>query len=623
MINYRDIGLKVGIEIHQRLDTPKLFCRCSSHMREESPTSIFSRKIRPVTGELGEIDPAASFEYYRDRVFEYQTFEEETCLIDADEEPPFPYVNQEALDIGLEIAMLVNADIPNEIHVMRKTVIDGSNCTGFQRTLIIGMSGYLDSSLGRIGISNICLEEESARIVSAGFKEAEYKLSGLGIPLIEIGTSPDIITPEHAREVAEKIGIILRSTGKVMRGIGTIRQDLNVSIERGARVEIKGVQELKQLAKYVEYEAKRQLSLIEIQDILENKKWKEPGIIDVTEIFKDTESKILKNKDKILSIKLEGFSGILKKELCPDHTFGKELSYHAIAYGVPGILHTDEELEKYGINDDEIKKLYKSTGSTENDCIILVAGKEDFARRALKTVINRAGDAFLGPLEETRSANPDGTTYYTRPLPGAQRMYPETDVSPIVITKDRLEKISRSLPELFEEKLNRFMKDYKLNKEVAGSLIRSDKTDLFEEIVNKYGINPTLVATTLTNTLITLKREGFAVNNLAENHFIDIFESFSRDMFSKEVLPEVISYLSSNPNRSVKDCIEELGLKVLSKKDLEKIIEEILEKDKVILKEKGEKSFGFFMGKVMESARGRADGKIVSRLLKKKIKEKV
>ncbi|MFQ6051479.1 MAG: Glu-tRNA(Gln) amidotransferase subunit GatE [Candidatus Hydrothermarchaeota archaeon] len=621
-IDYREIGLKVGIEIHQRLDTHKLFCRCSSHMREESPTFVFSRKLRPVTGELGEVDPAASFEYYRDRIFEYQSFEGETCLIEADEEPPFP-VNEEALDIGLEVAMLLNADIPNEIHVMRKTVIDGSNCTGFQRTLIVGMNGYLDSSLGRVGITNICLEEESARIVYAGFKEAKYKLSGLGIPLIEIGTSPDIITPEHAREVAEKIGMLLRSTGKVMRGIGTIRQDLNVSIEGGARVEIKGVQELKQLAKYVEYEARRQLSLLEIQDSLKDKTWKEPEIVDVTEIFEDTECKVLKNKDKILSISLSGFSGILKKELCPGHTFGKELSYYARTYGVPGILHTDEDLEKYGITNDEKIELYRSTGSTENDCIILVAGKENIARRALETIIDRASNAFSGPLEETRSANPDGTTYYTRPLPGAQRMYPETDVSPIVITKERLEKIARSLPELFEEKLKRFMKDYNLNKELARSLIRSDKTNLFEEIVNKYGVNPTLVATTLTNTLVTLKREGFAVDNLNENHFFEIFESFSKGMFSKEVLPEVVAYLSSNPSRSVKNCLEELRLKMLSEEELGKIIEEILEKDKETLKEKGEKSFGFFMGKVMELVRGRADGKVVSRLLKEKIEERV
>jgi glutamyl-tRNA(Gln) amidotransferase subunit E len=244
MAEYEKIGFKCGIEIHNRLNTKtKLFCNCNPNFSEAKPVEIIKRKLRAVAGELGQVDVAAIYEYLRDRNFLYQCYSDETCLKETDEEPPNS-INKEALEVALQVALLLKAEIPDEIHIMRKTVIDGSNTCGFQRTAVVGLDGLLETSLGRVRITNICLEEESSGIVSDEESDITYRLDRLGIPLIEIGTAPDIKNPEHAREVAEKLGMIIRSTGKSQRGIGVTRQDINVSVAKGARVEIKGVQNL-------------------------------------------------------------------------------------------------------------------------------------------------------------------------------------------------------------------------------------------------------------------------------------------------------------------------------------------------------------------------------------------
>jgi Glu-tRNA(Gln) amidotransferase subunit E-like FAD-binding protein len=262
MIDYEKIGFRCGIELHNRLNVKtKLFCNCKPVFSTTKPANIILRKLRPVAGETGQVDVAALYEYLRDRKFLYQTFPETVCLVECDEEP-IHSINQEALEVTLQVAKLLKAEIPDEIHIMRKIVVDGSSVSSFQRTAIIGLNGILKTSLGNVRITNVCLEEESAGIVDKIDNEVTYRLDRLCIPLIEIGTSPDIKNPEHAKEVAEKLGMIIRSTGKSQRGIGVTRQDVNVSIAKGARVEIKGVQELDMIPTIIENEIKRQQGLI-------------------------------------------------------------------------------------------------------------------------------------------------------------------------------------------------------------------------------------------------------------------------------------------------------------------------------------------------------------------------
>ncbi len=262
-MDYKKLGLKCGIEIHQQLDTQKkLFCNCYSRLSKENVKMVLKRRLRPVAGELGDIDAAAAFEALKNKEFHYNVYPMETCTVEMDSEPPHP-VNQEALEIALQIALMLNCDIPDELHVMRKTVIDGSNTSGFQRTVIVGLNGFLETSSGKVGITNVCLEEDSAQIIKKERNKAVFGLDRLGIPLVEIGTDSSISNPQQAKEVAEKIGMILKSTRKVKKGLGTIRQDLNVSIKGGSRVEIKGVQSLSMIPQIIEKEIIRQKLMVE------------------------------------------------------------------------------------------------------------------------------------------------------------------------------------------------------------------------------------------------------------------------------------------------------------------------------------------------------------------------
>jgi len=259
--DYEKLGFRAGLEIHQQLDTKKLFCDCPSVVHDKNPDVHLKRKLHAVAGETGEVDAAAMHETMKDIEINYEACDTSSCLVELDEEPPH-HMNDEALQIVIQVAKMLNAEIVEEIQIMRKTVIDGSNPSGFQRTSLVAMNGYIGTLQGRIGIPTICIEEEAAKKVSKDKDSITYRLDRLGVPLIEIATDPGIKDPEHAKEVAEKLGMILRSTKKVKRGIGSIRQDVNVSIKAGARTEIKGFQDLKSIPKVIEKEIERQLKLI-------------------------------------------------------------------------------------------------------------------------------------------------------------------------------------------------------------------------------------------------------------------------------------------------------------------------------------------------------------------------
>jgi len=257
-MDYKKIELKSGIEIHQQLNTNKLFCACPSKIRQDEPHFRITRELRPLAGELGEIDPAAIFERKKRKYYVYEGYNDTTCDIERDDEPPH-LINEDALNIALLIAKMLNCKFPDVVQVMRKTIINGSNVSGFQRTALIGYDGFIETSFGKVGIQSVAIEEDAARRTAENPESVTYRLDRLGIPLVEIATAPDCKTPEQVKEVAEKLGSLLRSTGKVIRGIGTIRQDVNISIKGHPRVEIKGVQELPQMPKIVELEVQRQM----------------------------------------------------------------------------------------------------------------------------------------------------------------------------------------------------------------------------------------------------------------------------------------------------------------------------------------------------------------------------
>ncbi|KYK35668.1 MAG: hypothetical protein AYK18_02785 [Theionarchaea archaeon DG-70] len=480
-IDYKKIDLKCGLEIHRQLDTKhKLFCGCSTEMKGREALTEVERKQHPVASELGEVDVAVQYEFLRDRTFHYQVFQGEDCLVECDEEPIHP-LNQEALEVALQIALLLNCTIPEEIHIMRKTVIDGSNTSAFQRTMVVGLEGFIEVKGKRIEVTHVSLEEDAAAIVEEKAGNVVYRLNRLGIPLVEIGTGLLVgYTSGEVEEIAGLIGLICRSTGKVKRGIGTVRQDVNVSIKNGERVEIKGIQELGLISKVIELEVQRQLSLSKVE-------------------------------------------------------------------------------------------------------------------------------------KETRTALPDGTTKFTRPLPGAARMYPETDTPPIKIEKKFKQEIKKKLPEPWTKKLTRFKEELKLSDELANQILRSDYLDLFEKLTKKFKTQPSVIANVFVSTLRDLKkRENIPIENLGDKNFEELFELLDNERMVKESIPDVLSYKAKKHEMGISEIIKKLGLEAISKEELLKIVREVIEKNKG-------QPVNKIIGIVMSQVRGKVKSRDVVETVKKTI----
>lgn len=626
-IDYEKIGLKVGLEIHRQLNTSaKLFCNCRPELFKEEPETTFLRKLRPTQSELGQIDPAAYFEFQKGVKIMYEANNATSCLVEMDEEPPHR-LNREAVETVLTVALMMKCKPVDEVHVMRKTVIDGSNTTGFQRTCVIALDGEIKVGGKAIPIQHASLEEDAARKMGEEDNTIRYRIDRLGIPLIEVATGPVIRSPKEAEEVALMIGNILRATGKVIRGLGTIRQDVNISIPQGALIEIKGVQELELISLAVEYEVKRQLNLIKISDELRKRSVKgeelKEEFIDVTDVFKQTKCKVIRkaldNKQTVLAVKLPKFQGLLKWELAPNFRLGTEMADRARFWGrVGGIFHTDE-MPAYGVTEAEIEQLRKRLNADEQDAVVFVADKPDNAADALKAVVERAREATKGVPEETRASSPDGTTRFMRPRPGAARMYPETDIPPMQITEEQVRKIGSQLPELSEQKLARLIGQYKLNEKLAKQVLDSEHGELFEIIVKESNVSPTTVAAFMTETMKALKRDGVQVEKVSGINIRDIFRHLGSGEITKEAVPEIVTWLAKHEGSTVQEATSKIGLKMLSKEELERIIENTVQKNRSLIKERGANAFGAVIGLVMKEVRGKADASVVSELVKKRV----
>lgn len=627
---YENLGLMVGLELHQQLDTErKLFCHCPTLIRESDPHGKFIRRLRPTRSEMGEVDPAALFEFQRKKRFCYEYYNDTTCLVEADEEPPHDLCD-EAIDICLTMSNFLGSTPVDEVHPMRKIVIDGSNTTGFQRTVIVSLGGEVLVDKKKIGIQAIAIEEDAARKIADDDKNNMriYRLDRLGIPLIEIATAPDIRTPEEAQEIALAIGMLLRATGKVKRGQGTIRQDVNVSIKGGAIMEIKGLQQLDMLAITVELEALRQEQLLKIRDELLSRSIAPDGvrekIVDVTKILENSESKVVKKAIKtggsVYGLRLPGFAGLVGREIQPERRLGTELSDYAKFWGgVGGIFHTDE-LPKYGITEDEVEKLRKFLKAKQQDAVVIVAAPAQNCQSALEAVVKRAREAVIGVPAETRMPLPNGTSKYARPRPGAQRMYPETDVRPVKITSKRLSRIKRGMPETLERKEARFIKDHGLSSDLAFQIVRSLHLDLYEFIITEVKISPTLVAVTLENTLVSLHRDGVEIGRITDSHLEDLFLSVADSTLSPQAIPSVLTHLANNPTSSIESALNATNLRLADQDEVEKIIKKIVAERTDFIREQGDRAVGGLMGVAMKELRGKVDGKTVKNLLAREVK---
>jgi len=466
-LNYKELGFKCGIEAHQQLEGLKLFCNCPTTNSRKGDDIKVNRKLRAVIGETGEVDKAAAFEMSKCKKINYIGNRREACLVELDEEPPHE-INKEALETVLIIAKLLNAKVVDEVQVMRKTVVDGSNTTGFQRTALVAYDGYVETSKGKVRIPSICIEEEACQRVSEDKDSITYRLDRLGIPLIEIATEPDIVDNEHAKETAEKLGMILRSTGKVKRGIGTIRQDVNVSIKGSSRVEIKGFQELKLIPKVVETEVKRLMAL----------------------------------KEK---------------------------------------------------NEPEVRKF-----------------------------------------------NPDGTTEFLRPMPGAARMYPETDVVPIVPEETEVE------VELIDDKIKKIEK-LGIGKDLASKTVKTGKADIISKFITQFkNVKPAFIAETVISYTPELLRKykGMDPLKIKEEHLNAVFQALDEEMIANDSMMDILAEIASGKGLN----LEKYSL--MSDAELEK------ELKKIVSENKGA-PFNALIGKAMGKLRGKAPGKKIAETLKK------
>ncbi|MCS7110984.1 MAG: Glu-tRNA(Gln) amidotransferase subunit GatE, partial [Ignisphaera sp.] len=583
--------------------------------------------LRAAKSELGEVDAAAAFEFQRQRLFEYIAPATSSCLVELDEEPPHP-LNREALAIAIAIARALNSVVVDEIHVMRKIVIDGSNTTGFQRTAIVALGGYIVDDEGVVGVQTVAVEEDAARKISEGGGTATYSLDRLGVPLIEISTAPDIRSPQQARRVAEKIGLTLRLTGRVKRGIGTIRQDLNLSIEGSPKIEVKGVQRLELIPRVVEEEVRRLVGLKMIQEELGRRGATANEIaaqrpVDVTSIVASSGSRfvseVVKSGGRAYAVRLPKFSGILGVELQHNRRFGTELADYARQWaGVRGIVHSDE-LPGYGIGEDVVRDISRALEVGELDAFVVVVDTAERALRALEAVKNRCIDALAGIPRETRGANEDGTTRYLRPQPGAARMYPETDVPPMRVDNDLLSEASRYTPVTVDEKIQRLVKLYSLSQELAHQLIQSEYLSIYEEVVDVYGVDPRLMAAVFTSLAGELRREGVYLEALEDRHIHMLARAVKELGLDKDSIKVAIATLYQNPSIDYQAYTSLLSRRRVGEEEVRRVVRARIEESREEVLRRGDRAFQYIMGRVMADLRGRVDGKVVAAIVREEL----
>ena len=568
--------LKAGLEIHQQLDCGKLFCKCDLYDSEENLS--FQRKLHATSSEMGNIDVAAQAEGIREFTYYNKSCK---CLVYTDEEPPRG-PNSKAIEIALEFAKLAGAEILEEIHFMRKIVVDGSNTSGFQRTGLIAMGGQIDYEGGSLDIDQICLEEDSCR---RGENKDEYLIDRLGIPLLEVTTKPQLNEPIQVKQAARALGRLLRAC-RVKRGLGTIRQDVNVSINDGNRVELKGFQDLSTMDQVVEKEIERQKKL----NSLVIGKTCEP--IDVSQIFKG-------KRGFAFACKIEGWAGVLgNKDSEEGHLrLGRELADHAKKAGLKGIMHSDE-LPAYGVSSSETKEINSKLTCKIEDAFILMFGKEQDVRKAMEKIIERIGNS--GVQKEVRRVTPEGQTRYLRPMPGASRMYPETDIPPMDLTEIQIKK-----PKTLDQR----EKELPLNEEESKQIVSRNLDYKFNELLEECK-EPKVLSRIMLHIIPNLDSSKLQITNEDIKHVTKLVRD---GKIAKEGIEEALIKTSKGEEISVNTEDIEADVKLF--------INSLIEQRKDFIKEKGMEAVGPLMGPVMGKFRGKMDGKKINSLLMERIKE--
>ncbi len=629
-VDFEKLGFKCGLEIHQQLDTEKkLFCHCPVGLRHDPPDATILRHMRPTLSELGEYDGTALMEFKTKKQVIYQLNRGSTCTYEMDDTPPFE-INQQALDIAIELAMLLHCSIVDEIHISRKQYLDGSIPTGFQRTVVVGVEGWVPYKDRKIRIVQICLEEDACREISDIGHTITFKADRLSTPLVEVITYPDMLNPDEAMEVNEIIGRMLKASGKVRRGIGSVRQDVNVSINGGTRVEIKGVAKTGYVRDLTYIEALRQKALLDIRDTIKSRGISRKSLVltkhDLTSILSSTESlsirTALNSGGSVKCAKLTGFAGLLKYPVQPGKTFSSEFAGRirviACLDKMPNIFHSDAQDESE-LTQDEWTQIKEITDCKLTDVVIVVWGADDDVETALEEIKFRALDAIRGVPNETRQDIGNGITDFERILPGPDRMYPDTDLPPIPISKERLDRIESNLPERSWDTEQRW-RELGIRDDIIKPLVISDRKNVFDRIISTCEVDPNEVGAVITQTIKSLRRKGFNTSRITDNDLVDLFAAYSNKKFTREAIPMLLTEFckSSNP-KDIADIIGKHDFSPVSEDQLRIIINDEIAKT-------SEKHFAtdsqraeYVMGRIRQQLLGKVSGKDLRSAIEKQL----
>jgi glutamyl-tRNA(Gln) amidotransferase subunit E len=621
--DYAAIGLKCGLEVHQQLLTRrKLFCRCPAGHYSSDFDAQLLRHMRPTLSEMGEYDGTALMEKKTRKNIIYHVHHATVCTYEFDDTPPFP-INDEAIDIAMKLAIMLRLNLVNELHIARKQYLDGSIPAGFQRTTILGVDGWLPFKERRIGVRQLGLEEDSCRELYDRGHDRGYLTDRLGTPLIEVVTEPDMRTPQETAEVCDVIGRLCRSTGNVRRGYGATRQDVNVSVTGGTRIEIKGVAQIWRIGRLIHNEASRQVALLRIRDSLH-----ERGITgdtlrapshDLTASFAATSYEPIRSAVaagfRVRCVVLHGFAGLLGTLTQEHTTFAQEFSDRvrviACLTRLPNIAHSDAPADS--LSAAEWRQLRQRVDAGDRDTLILVWGDDQDTSTACEEIEIRARQAATGIPSDTRQPMPDGTNGFERVLPGAERMYPDTDMPPIELTADRLRTARRGVPEYFWDTEHRFRSGGMVEDDVRRLAICA-RSVVATRAIEDLGLPAVMLGVVLSQRLRALARAGLQPDRLTNDALETLMKAHAGGRVTRDGLAWLIAeILQRRSDETIIDedvlrFLDEIDMKPATDRDTDAAIERALDAASPNRFATDDKRRRFVMGLLMDELIGRVDG---------------
>ena len=626
--DYDRIGFMSGLEVHQQLKTKeKLFCNCPAgkFQKPDDYHAEIIRHMRPTLSELGEYDGTALMEFKTRKEIVYRLKHETACTYEIDDTPPFK-IDREALGIALEISLLSKFNIVGEVHITRKQYLDGSIPTGFQRTAILGVEGEIPLKNKKVRLIQLSIEEDSCREVSDIGHRRIYMTDRLGMPLIETVTYPDMVNPDEVMEAANYIRFLNRSTGKVRVGIGAGREDVNVSCTGGSRVEIKGVAHNKWIPELTHNECFRQWSLLQLRDKL----LKSISNIDDWKIksqelnYKDFNfpypalKEAWEAEHKIIAIGLTGFHSALSHFTQPGRCFANEISERLKVIAClehPNMTHSEQFYPDVSI--DDLNRVSQLLGCNENDAILIIWGPADDMKTALETIEERCKMAFKGIPNETRKSISDGTTIFERVLPGADRMYPDTDSDPIPLESEYIDSLQKQLPVEVIDRYNQ-LKKWGVPEDCYHYIFRNNLVPIIERIVNEFKAEPVFVGTFFGHFLKNIQGKIKPVSEFNYEIIYGLFKFLHKEkinfLFAKEMLPMVYQH----PKMEFSGVLDTMKFKKRQEEDICAPVVFLKERFKEVGKNKGEtEKANWVMGQLRKQAIGNISLKELNSYIKK------